>query len=82
MPNDNAKPIYIGEETYIHTDPKDGMYESDINCAECDEQIGAWQHDTEDSTVEVFRPYWMLDEDNNYNLCEDCYKAELYRNNR
>ena len=67
--------VYVGMDTYMESYPEDGLYESDIECADCGSHIGAWQHDTEDSTVELFYSYWMCDEDNNYNLCDDCYKV-------
>ena len=67
--------IHIESDVYTDSDSSDGLYECDIQCAECGADIGAHQYDTEDSTVELFIPYWMRDEDNNYNVCEGCYSG-------
>jgi len=74
MSND-TKPqhIHVGRDVYINSDEADGLFERDIVCVNCEDHIGAWQYDTEDSTVELFYPYWMCDEDNNHNLCEYCH---------
>lgn len=69
--------IYISSDVYLTSDPGDGLYESYIDCAECGSNIGAWQYDTQDSTVELFNPYWMCDPDNNRNVCECCYSNEV-----
>lgn len=74
MSND-IKPAHVDNETYMYNDEADGMWERDIECSNCGDPIGAHQHDTQDSTVELFYPYWMLDMDNNDNVCEDCYHA-------
>lgn len=66
---------YVSKDVYKWSDESEGLYERDIECAECEEAIGAHQYDTQDSTVEVFYPYWMVDTDNNYNVCEECYKT-------
>lgn len=68
--------IHITADTYTNSDPADGLYESNIECSECGADIGAWQYDTQDSTVEMFIAYWMCDLDNNYNVCEGCYQTE------
>lgn len=73
MSNDKTA-VYIGNDTYRHSDPEDGLYEKHILCADCDSLIGAWSYVSKDGLAEVFFPYWMLDEDNNNNVCESCHE--------
>lgn len=69
--------VYVGIDTYKYNYEEDGMWERDIECSDCGTSIGAHQHDTEDSTVETFTPYWMHDMDNNFNLCDVCHNTKF-----
>ena len=66
----DSEPIFIGVDVYMTSETEDGLYEADITCADCAEPIGMW---VLDGIVETFIPYWMCDEDNNDNVCEDCF---------
>lgn len=72
-----SKDVYVSEEVYRSSRPEDGLYECDITCDECGKNIGAWQEQrSEYHYFEMFKPYWMCDEDNNYNVCETCHTKE------
>lgn len=70
----NGQPVYVGTDTYIHSDPADGLYVDHEECAECGERIGMYEEDTADTTVQTFIPYWSVDHDGNTNVCEPCYE--------
>lgn len=67
------KAIFIGSDVYLKSESSDGLYESYIKCTDCDGDVGCWQYDTQDSTVEMFIPYWLLDENTNEHLCDGCW---------
>ena len=71
-PTFKPQPVYVGDDVYLHADEFDGLYERDITCAECATSIGVYSLD---ESWEIFVPYWMCDEDNNYNLCRGCHSV-------
>lgn len=73
------KAIFIGSDVYLKPESSDDLYESYIKCADCDGDVGCWQYDTQDSTVEMFIPYWLCDEDNSVYLCGGCWNSEQTR---
>jgi len=65
-------PVYVGDDVYLYSDESDGLYERNIACVECATDIGVAEVG---DMWEIFIPYWMCDEDNNYNLCRSCYSV-------